>query len=369
MDNNHQYSNWVEVRLSAIRGNVARIKKQTSAEILAVIKANGYGHGSREVAKAACQAGATWFGVARTDEALELRGTGLDCRILILGYTPGGRVREMILNDIAMAAWTPEHVQKAARIAESLSKPARIHLKIDTGMNRLGAPVEDALELASHINRSPHLILEGIFTHFAKADELQSPTTDEQENQFISILARLEAAHLKPAYIHAANSAASLTRPSSYFNLVRPGIAIYGLSPFSDHDIRENYLPALQWKAVLSHVKTVPPGEGISYGHIYTTRRTERIGTIPVGYADGYRRVDGNEVYLHGKRAPVIGRVCMDQIMVNLDHIPEAKSGDVVELLGEHITADDIARCWGTINYEVVCGIDTRVPRVYREDE
>jgi alanine racemase len=355
------------VDLSAVRENVARLKRKTSSEILAVIKANGYGHGSTQVAQAAAEAGATWFGVARADEALEIRKTGLDCKILILGYTPGGRVEAMIANRIAMAAWTPEHVQKAAQVARKINLPAHLHLKIDTGMNRLGAPPEEALTLATKINQNPNLILEGVFTHFAKADEVDDSTNKAQEERFLSILVQLEAHNLKPPYLHAANSAASLTRPSAYFNLVRPGIAIYGLSPFSDSDHFPSFRPALKWKAVLSHVKMVAPEEGISYGHIYKTQKEERIGTIPVGYADGYRRVAGNQVYLHGKHVPVIGRVCMDQIMVNLDEVPEATPGDVVELIGDHITVDDVAACWKTINYEVVCGIDTRVPRIYQD--
>jgi alanine racemase len=236
----------------------------------------------------------------------------------------------------------------------------------------LGVQPEATLELAAQISRAPNVIFEGIFTHFARADEAETATTEIQENQFLMVLGKLAEAKIGPEWIHASNSAASLTRPSAHFNLVRAGISIYGLHPAPDCRLPSSFSPALTWKTVISHIKVMPPGRGISYGHVYVTQKHEQIGTLPAGYADGYRRAAGNVVLVAGQRVPVVGRVCMDQVMVNLDSVPEAMPGDEVVLIGKqgdvHITAEDVADAWGTINYEVVCGIGPRVPRLYLQN-
>jgi alanine racemase len=367
--NAESYSCWVEVDLGAIENNIRLIARQTSVQVMAIVKANAYGHGAVPVARAALRAGATWLGVARVNEALELRRAGLDCPILLLGFTPPGRVEEAITHQISMTVWRPEQVQMASTLARRLEYPARLHLKVDTGMSRLGVQSQDALELGYRLARASHIIFEGLFTHFARADESERSTSDRQEARFREVLREFDSAGIRPPLVHAANSAGSLTRPSACFDIVRAGIAIYGLHPSRQCQLPPDFRPALTWKSVLSHVKVLPPGRGVSYGHIYTTRSEERIGTLPVGYADGFRRLAGNEVLVGGKRVPVVGQVCMDQSMLRLDAVHRASSGDEVILIGsqggEHISAEEVASRWGTINYEVVCGIGPRVPRIY----
>jgi alanine racemase len=334
MDMENIYSTWVEIDLGAIEDNVRYVRDLSGVEVMAIVKANAYGHGALPVAQAALQSGGTWCGVARIEEALELRGAGLDCPILLLGYTPAGGMLDAVNHKISMTVWSYEQVEKASAIGIKTGASALLHLKVDTGMGRLGIPPQGTLALAEHITNTPGIILEGLFTHFARADELDKAPSDHQEDIFRTVILKLEEAGLRPPLVHAANSAASLTRPSAHFNLVRFGIAM----------------------------------SGVSYGHEYITQKDERVGTIPVGYADGFRRTPGNYVLVGGRRAPVIGRVCMDQILVQLDEVPEAQAGDTVVLLGDQgnsrITAEDLAEVWGTINYEVVCAIRARVPRV-----
>lgn len=369
MENKDAYATWVEIDLSAIENNVRFIVQETGVQVMAVVKANGYGHGAVQAAQAALRGGATWLAVARIEEALELRQEGLKAPILLLGYTPPACMGEAILNDLSLTVWSAEQVQAAAIHANRANKPASLHLKVDTGMSRIGVQPEAARHLAEQIATSDGVTLEGIFTHFARADEADRATTDEQERLFIKALAELDSAGLRPPLVHCANSAASLTRPSAIFDLVRLGIAMYGLHPSRECPLPDSFRPALSWKTVLSQVKALPPGRGVSYGHEYTTRAEERIGTIPVGYADGLRRGAPNQALAAGVKVPVVGRVCMDQVMLQLDKVPEAKAGDEVVLIGEQggerISAEEVAERWGTINYEVVCGIGRRVPRVY----
>jgi alanine racemase len=335
---------------------------------MAVVKANAYGHGMLPVARAALQAGATWCGVARLEEALALRAGGVECPVLILGYTPAQRMGEAIAAHVSLTVWDERQIEQAA-LAAKAGPEARLHLKVDTGMSRLGVPPEDAPSLAARIARTPHLIFEGVFTHFARADEADPTPTDVQQERFEGVLLQLERAGLRPRWVHAANSAASLRRPSAHYDLLRVGIAMYGLHPSHECRLPADFRPALTWKAVLSQVKRLPPGRGVSYGHIYTTASWERIGTIPVGYADGFRRTQGHQVLVGGRRVPVVGRVCMDQIMVQLDEVPQAQAGDEVVLIGQQgaarLSAEEVAQVWGTINYEVTCAIGARVPRLY----
>jgi alanine racemase len=236
-------------------------------------------------------------------------------------------------------------------------------------MSRLGASPETAYEIVQRFLDKPDITLEGIFTHYACADELNNPLTDQQEKIFLDLVSEIRASGIEIPIIHAANSAAALTRPSSYLDMVRVGIALYGMKPSDEIPLPKNFQPTVTWKAQISSILNLPPGRGISYGHAYVTKRYETIGVIPVGYGDGYRRVMGNEVLIHGKRASVVGKVCMDQIMVQLDNIPEARIGDEVVLLGnqgqDRISPSELAKKWGTINYEVTCDLSARVPRFY----
>jgi alanine racemase len=238
-------------------------------------------------------------------------------------------------------------------------------------MSRLGIQANEALQLARIIQDTEGITLEGIFTHYARADETDQRYSDLQEQRFQNVVNQIIAAGLKPPLVHAANSAAALIRPGSRFNLVRTGIALYGLNPSKECKLPPDFRASLTWKSILTQVKVVPPGVGVSYGSEYVTRSDERIGTVPVGYADGYRRVKGNRIVVRGVCVPVIGRVCMDQVSVQLDSVPEAMAGDEVILIGRQrdaqVTAGDLADYWGTVNYEVVCGIGSRVPRLYLE--
>ena len=363
-------STWVEVDLQAIRNHVRYLVEMTGTEVMVVVKADGYGHGAVPVARAALEAGASWCAVARADEALELRDAGLDCPLMMLGYTPEGRIAELLNLGVRLPFWSEAQAARIQAAAEQVGATAYLHLKVDTGMSRLGVQADQAVELVRVLERYPDLELEGIFTHFARADEADPKPTRQQEVLFEQVLSALDQDRLRPPLVHAANSAASLKRPSAHYDLLRFGISLYGLEPSPESPLPSAFQPALAWKSVLSQVKVLPAGRGVSYGHIYTTSGEERIGTIPVGYADGYHRVTGTEVLVRGTRVPVIGRVCMDQIMVNLDEVPGARAGDEVVLVGRQgecsYTADDLARAWNSINYEVVCAISARVPRYYQ---
>ncbi len=364
-----RFSTWAEVSLQAIEDNVAWFVRHSRARVMAVVKADGYGHGALPVARAALRAGATWLAVARAEEAFQLRQAGLSCPILLLGHWPPEPLAELIAQEISLALWSGAQAEQAASVAGRVGRPARVHLKVDTGMGRLGVQAEEALPLVRRLAAMEGLTFEGLFTHFARADEADPRPTDEQERRLAGLLQALDAEGLRPPLVHAANSAASLTRPHDHFDLIRVGIAIYGLHPSAECPLPAGFSPALYWKTQLSQVKVLPPGRGLSYGHEYVTTRQERIGTLPVGYADGFRRTAGNQVLVGGKVVPVVGRVCMDQCLVQLDAVPEARVGDEVVLIGEQggarRTAEQVAACWGTINYEVTCAIGKRVPRVY----
>jgi alanine racemase len=369
MNIQHHYTTWTKIDLGAIESNVRYFVENSPAQVMAVVKANGYGHGAAQAASASLRGGATWCAVARTEEASELRQAGITCPILLLGFTPQGKMPEMILADVSMTVWDEAQIQAASEAAKGVGKPAHLHLKVDTGMSRLGSTPERTGHLTGLIKASPMLVSEGLFTHFACADEVDPAPTDQQVDRLLPMLEKLERDGLRPPLVHAANSATTLTRKNLHFDIVRAGIAIYGLHPSPDCPNPSSFRPAMTWKTQLSQVKMLPPGRGLSYGHIYTTSADERIGTLPVGYADGFRRTDGNQVLVGGKRVPVVGRVCMDQCLVQLDEVPEAAPGDEVVLIGqqgeEAITAEDVAECWGTINYEVTCGVGRRVPRLY----
>lgn len=363
------YSTWAEIDLDAIKNNVKLFRERSNAQVMAVVKANAYGHGLIKAAQAALRGGASWLSVARIEEAEALRDGGVRGPILVMGYLPGEKIDTAIDQDISITLWNLEQVKNVSSAAKKMGKKAKIHLKVDSGMSRLGTQPENVINLVKYVDQQSDIFFEGIFTHYAQADEEDQTPTEEQEQVFKSTLNSLNEAGLKPPIVHAANSAAILKRPSAPFNMVRPGIAIYGLQPSPETQLPRGFLPAMNWKTLLSQVKTLPPGRGISYGHEYITQKDERIGTLPVGYADGFRRNPGNMVLIGGKTVPVIGRVCMDQVCVQLDEVPLVKEGDEVVIIGSQgdgkISAEQVAERWGTINYEVVCGVSARVPRIY----
>ena len=367
--NTQAYSTWLEIDLSAIKNNIRQIQNLTRTQVMAVIKANGYGHGVLESARAAADAGATWCGVARMEEALNLRRAGLSTEIMVLGYTPPVLVPEAIEHKIHVAIYDTQMARAYAAQARRVNGRLRAHLKVETGMGRLGMLPEKVPGFLEDFQKHAHIDITGIFTHFARADEPESGATEKQLAIFNNLLLQLETRSLRPGLVHAANSAAVINFPQAHFDLVRPGIAIYGLDPSPDTRLPEGFRSALTWKARLTSLRMLPPGHGVSYGSVYVTSKEERIGVIPVGYGDGFRRLAGQQVLCQGKRVHVVGRVCMDQSMLQLDSVPEASPGDEVVLLGkqgqEEITAGELAQRWGTLNYEVVCGLADRLPRVY----
>ncbi|MEP7357131.1 MAG: alanine racemase [Anaerolineales bacterium] len=363
---------WLEIDLNAIRTNVRHLRHLAgTAGLLAVVKANAYGHGAVAVSRAAAEAGAAWLGVARAGEGLELRAAGLALPILVMGYTPPAAAAEAIANDLTLTVYDLEIAAAYAAAAREQGRTARVHVKLDSGMGRLGIAAEDGLAFVRALSALPGLSLDGLFTHFAGSDLADQSSTLKQLERLDAALAALTAVGLRPPRVHAANSGAVLRRPEARYDLVRSGILLYGLDPSDEVPRPAGFEPALTWKATLAQVKTLPPGHGVSYGAEYVTTETETVAVLPVGYADGFRRVPKriNSVLIAGQRAPVRGRVCMDQIVVGVSHLPGVRVGDEAVLVGrqgsETISAEMLAQRWGTINYDVTSGILARVERRY----
>jgi len=364
---------WVEVDLAAIAHNLREIRRITApqAEILAVVKANAYGHGMVEVSKVALANGADRLGVATTAEAIALRQAGFDVPILILGLIAIEQVPEVVAYDLTQTVSTLEVAESLSRVAARWGKKVKVHVKIDTGMGRIGLLPAEAKKFIENIIRLPHLEVEGIFTHFAVADEADKTYTYRQLALFNQLISELEAKGIHIPIKHAANSAAILDLPETHFDLVRPGILIYGLYPSPHVSRKVDLRPALSLKSQITYIKQVPAGSGISYGLIYTTPRNTTIATLPLGYADGWSRLlsTEGEALVHGRRVPIVGRICMDQCMIDVGSVPDVRLFDEVVLIGkqgdEEITVEEVAAKMGTINYEVICAISNRVPRIY----
>lgn len=368
MDNNPQV--WAEINLSALQRNYDRIKEITSSEIMPIVKANAYGHGLVPVAQALYEKGARRFGISNMAEALELRKLFPDCKIMLVGALPLESIPTIVREEIICGVHRLEQALLLSQEGERQGKKATIHLKIDTGMGRLGFRMEDLEDLLK-TTQLPHLDVEGIYTHFATADNLDLTYAKEQLAKFNQVNEYLQSQGVQIPLRHACNSAGVLQLPEAHFDLVRPGIILYGLPPSPYVGKDGDWEPVLTWKTKITHLKTVDLGETISYGRTFRTAYSTQVATLPVGYGDGLRRNLSNcgEVVLNGKRATIIGRICMDQTMIDVTKIPNVKIGDVVTLIGsdgyESIDATEIADLLGTINYEVLCGISSRVPRVY----
>ncbi len=366
---------WLEIDLGAIAHNTRQIKTllQPHVQVLISLKADAYGHGALKVARTTLHNGASMLGVATVSEATPLREAGISAPILVFGYVPLWQMREAVRQDITVTLYTLESAQALSRAAQALGKTVKVHIKIDTGMSRLGVraeQVDDILALVHAIHTLPALTLEGIYTHFATADSADQSHAHRQLTRFQQLLQRLDEQGLRPPLVHAANSAAILSMPEAHFNMVRPGIAIYGMHPSLDVCLPDGFQPALSFKTQVAQVKWIPAGECISYGCTTITEHPTRIAVLPVGYADGFRRAPRNwgSVLIHGQEAPLLGRVCMDQCMVDVSHIPSVRMGDEVVLIGRQgharLTAEQVAERLGTSNYEVVAEILARVPRV-----
>ena len=362
---------WAEIDLGAIEHNFKEIKKciQGGAKLCAVVKANAYGHGAVAVAKTAVEAGADYLAVAVLSEALELRDAGFTTPILILGAVPAEDARILVDRGITQTVCTLELAEAISAEAQRQGKKAKIHLKIDTGMGRIGIRPEAAGEMAKQLTMLPGLELEGMFSHFALADVKDKSYAHEQLAQFRLAIQKVEEKGIDIPIKHIAESAAILELPEAHFDMVRAGVIEYGLWPSDEVEHAASLRPAMKVCAKLVFVKTMHEGETISYGRTYTMPGERRIATMPLGYADGYLRAFAGKasVEIAGKRAPVVGRICMDQFMVDITDIPEAQEGSEAVIFGsDTLTADELAKWLGTINYEVVCLMAPRIPRIYK---
>jgi alanine racemase len=365
---------WVEVDTSAVVHNVRLLKSLCPAttRFMAVVKADGYGHGAVEVARAALRAGADRLGVATVEESVALREAGIAAPLHVLSEPPRDAVPLLLEHDVIPTVTTREFATELSRAAVLAERTARYHLKIDTGMNRIGVRAEQSAEVAAWLRGLPGLQMEGVFTHFATADVIGDWDFERQMQRFAAAIEAMRTEGLKPALVHAANSAATILSPESHFDLVRCGIAIYGLHPAPSTYGRIDLRPAMSVKARVSFVKRIGLGEGVSYGLTWRAAAPTTIATLPLGYADGVHRLLSNrmEVLIGGRRCRQVGRVCMDQLMVEVPDGLDVRIGNEAVLVGEQgserIVLDELAEAAGTINYELACGFALRMERRYR---
>lgn len=361
---------WAEINLDAIKRNVREIKKSLRAGVkfCAVVKADGYGHGAVAVARAALASGADRLAVAILSEAIQLREAGFQVPILILGYTPEYQARKVAAYDITQTVYSLEAVRALSAAGLDIGKKAKIHIKIDTGMGRIGVLPEEAGIFAEAAAAMPGIEIEGAFSHFATADELDKSYALAQYAKFEEALQRISAKGIEIPIKHIANSAATLELPETHLDMVRPGIILYGLWPSGDVKRNITLIPVMQLKAQIAHIKDVDPGTTISYGRTYTAGKHSKIATLPIGYADGWSRLLSGKtsILINGYRAPLVGRICMDQCMADISDIPNVNVGDTATLFGvPEVSTDEVAAILGTINYELVCMVGKRVPRTY----
>ena len=371
---------WAEINLDALAFNMRSIRKTTknTAMITAVVKADAYGHGVCEVSKVLLENGADRLAVACLAEAKQLRRAGFDVPILILGATEPFEAEELVKNDVIAACFSYQSAKALSDAAKALGKTAKIHIKLDTGMSRIGFVTGENDDLATkeikEISKLDNIEIEGIFSHFSTSDEADSSYTMRQLDVFLKFCDRLEAEGISVPIRHIANSAAIMSYPETHLDMVRAGIVLYGLYPSDAVDkSKMPLIPVMSLKSRITMVKEKQAGWGVSYGKDYITEGVTKIATVPVGYADGYTRniaKNGKILLNDGTQAKIIGRICMDQCMIDVTNVNNTSAGDEVTLFAaEKITADDIAKWSDTINYEVVCLVSKRIPRVYIEGE
>ena len=367
---------WVDIDMQAARHNFQTVRQLVGEQvkICAIVKANGYGHGSVELSKLYVAEGVDFLAVATIDGALKLRNAGIEVPILVLGWTPTEAYQAAVENDVRLTMYDLQEIKKLNEAAVSKGKNALVHLKIDTGMTRLGfMATEENLEQIAQALALPNIEIEGIFSHFSKADEKSKDYAYKQLAIFKDFVARLEE---KTGYHipikHMANSAAIIDLPEAHLDMVRPGIVLCGLQPSSEMLNTADLQPVLSWKAKVSRVQQVPAGTLIGYGGTYQAEKTMTVATIPVGYADGYDRLLSNKGYVlyQGKKLPIVGRVCMDQFMVDASSAANLQAGDEVILIGsqgdQSLTVTEMAEMLQTIDHEIICAIAARVPRIYK---
>jgi alanine racemase len=366
----NSHPTWIEINLSAIEHNVKYILESTKKPLMAVVKGDAYGFGAIEVAKTALAAGASWLGVARYHEARSLRDAGIQAPLLVLGMTTPEEVDEAIRNRISLTMYDYEIAKMFSARAKIAGYPVLAHLKVDTGLGRLGVYPHEALGLAQHAIKLGHITLEGMYSHLAMSTEGGHPLTTTQIKRFKKAIKSLEEDDIQPRWIHMANSAGAYYEKDSHFNLVRSGSAICGLNFRNNIPYPSSMRRPLIWKARLASCKVIPAGWGIGYGLKYTPEVDEIIGVIPVGHGDGLRRDCGNEVLIDGQRVPVAGGECMDQTMLRLPR--EYPIGTEVVLIGrqgdEEIHVEDLSQLWRTSKSDVTGSISRRPPRIYTRD-
>ena len=383
----NKHLTWAEIDLNAYAHNITELKRITrnGARLMAVVKANGYGHGAIEVARKALENGAQYLGVARINEAVQLRTAGLDAPILIFGYTPPDLAETLIRYDLTQTVYSIAAANTLSGIAGRQGKKIKVHIKVDSGMGRLGLllkeptagnpgdrPTTDPVQQALAISRLSGLTVEGTLTHFATADSTDKSYANRQLEKFLDFVDRLRREGLEPPIKHAANSGALIDLPESHLDMVRPGIATYGLYPSGEvNKTKVDLKPVMTLKSRIIHLKKVPAGFNISYGITYQTNKSTTIATVPIGYADGFNRLLSNRGHMlvHGQRVPIVGRVCMDLTMLDVGNVPDVAIEDDVVVFGQHqnesVTADEMASTLNTINYEIISTITARVPRIY----
>lgn len=371
---------WIEIDLGALSHNVEQIvqilRSQSTTEtvslLMAVVKANAYGHGAVKVAKTALGAGAKWCAVATSQEGIELRKAGINAPVLILGAINNpAEIKAIVDYRLQPTLCTPRQALIFSETLAQLEETLPVHLNIDTGMSRLGTPWTEALEFAQFVQQLPQLKLASVYSHFATADNPDRAFMDVQHQRYREAIAQLKQQGIVLPLLHIANSAATLSDRSLHYDLVRVGLAIYGLSPSPHLQATIDLQPVLQVKARVTQVKTIPPHTGVSYGHRYVSDRETRIAIVAIGYADGVPRLLSNkmEVLLRGQRVSQIGSVTMDQLMLDISCFPDVQPGEVVTLIGkdgkETILAEEWSDRIGSISWEILCGFKQRLPRVY----
>jgi len=364
---------WAEIDLDAIAFNAAGLKARAGgqAELMVTVKANGYGHGAAPVAWAALEGGATRLAVHRVLEGVQLRQAGITAPILVMGYTLPAASERVVRWDLTPTVNSKPQAEALAAAALAAGKPLPVHVKVDTGMGRYGLLPDEVLDFVRFLSRLPGLALEGLYTHHAVADLADKTFTRHQFRIYSDVVEQLETAGFDFALKHVSNSATTLDLPEMALDMLRCGIALYGLRPSDEVEPAIPLRPALTLKSRVARVRTLPAGASVSYGRTYITAQPTRVALVPVGYGDGYHRILSNRgaVLIHGQRAPIVGRVCMDQFVVDVSHIPAVQLHDEVVLVGRqgegHISAEEVARWAETINYEVTTSLLPRVVRVY----
>lgn len=366
---------WAEISLSNISHNICEFRKAipNSTKIMAVVKANGYGHGASKVSQNAIDSGVDYLAVASLEEAIELRKSDIKAPILILGYTPPSAAKHVVHWDLTQSIFDLESAESLSKYGQILGEKAKVHIKVDTGMGRLGLQAEEASDFIDTVSKMEGIYLEGVFSHFATADEADKWYAERQTKRWKSLLEELEKRKVSIPLLHIANSATTIELPDMSYDMVRIGISMYGLYPSKEvNNTRVDLKQAMQLKTKVIHIQTLGKGYGVSYGATRIERDKAVIATIPIGYADGYsRRLSGMAyVLIHGQKAPVFGRICMDFCMIDVTDIKGVNIGDEVVIYGDQgnhsISLDEVANMLGTISNEVACNLDHRVPRIYK---